>query len=39
MGGLLDNSLLVVLPDGTTELVIVHGGPVLSLAPQLGHLY
>lgn len=29
--------LLVVLADGATELVIVHGRSVLSLTPQLGH--
>lgn len=34
---LFHNALLVVLPDTATELVIVHGGPVLPLAPEPRH--
>ena len=34
--GLLDNALLAVLPDGPTQLVVVHGRPVLSRPPQPG---
>lgn len=30
-------SLLVVLPEWPGELVVVHGGPVLTLAPQFGN--
>lgn len=36
--GLLHNPLLVVLAQGTGQLVIVHCGPVLPLAPQGRHL-
>lgn len=34
--GFLHNSLLVVLSDAPGQLVVVHGGPVLSLSPQPG---
>lgn len=33
----LHDALLVVLADGAAQLVVVHGGPVLALAPQPGH--
>lgn len=33
---LLHDALLVVLPDGPAELVVVHGRPVLPLAPEPG---
>ena len=33
--GLLDDSLLVVLPDGPTQFVVVHGRTVLAASPQL----
>lgn len=33
-----DDALLVILADGATQLVVVHGGPVLADAPQPGHL-
>ena len=33
---LLDDSLLVVLTDGTAEFVIVHSRTVLAHAPKLG---
>lgn len=32
----LHDALLVVLPDTPRQLVVVHGGAVLSLAPQPG---
>lgn len=34
---LLHDALLVVLPDAARQLVIVHGRPVLPLAPQPSH--
>ena len=34
---LLHDALLVVLTYRATELVVVHGRPVLALAPELGH--
>lgn len=34
---LLHDALLVVLANGTTQLVVVHGRSVLPCAPQLGH--
>lgn len=34
---LLHDALLVVLPDTAAELVIVHGGPILPLAPEPRH--
>jgi len=34
---LLHDALLVVLSDAAAELVIVHGGPVLPLAPEPCH--
>ena len=34
---LLHDALLVVLPEGAAELVVVHGRAVLALAPQRGH--
>lgn len=34
---LLHDSLLVVLPYGSAQLVVVHLGLVLPFAPQLGH--
>lgn len=34
---LLHDALLVVLSDGAGELVVVHGGTVLPLAPEAGH--
>lgn len=36
--GLPDDAFLVVLADGATQFVIVHGGPVLPDAPQSGHV-
>lgn len=33
-----DDALLVILADGTAQLVVVHGRPVLADAPQPGHL-
>lgn len=36
--GLADDTLLVVLPDGSAQLVVVHGRPVLSDAPQPCHM-
>lgn len=33
---LLHDALLVVLPEGAAELVVVHGGAVLALAPEGG---
>lgn len=35
--GLFHNTLLVVLPYRSAELVVVHGRPVLPFAPQTGH--
>ena len=35
--GLLHDALLVVLPQGPGQLVVVHGRPVLALAPEGGH--
>lgn len=35
---LLHDPLLVVLANGAAQLVVVHGGPVLTLAPQARHL-
>ena len=35
---LLHDALLVVLADGAAQLVVVHGGPILALAPQACHL-
>lgn len=37
--GLLHDSLLVVLPDRAAQLVVVHLGLVLPLAPQFGHFH
>lgn len=34
---LLHDALLVVLPQRAAQLVVVHGRPVLALAPQRGH--
>lgn len=34
---LLHDPLLVVLPDAAAQLVVVHGWPILSLAPEPGH--
>ena len=34
---LLHDALLVVLPERAAQLVVVHGGPVLALAPERGH--
>jgi len=34
---LLHNSFLVVLPQRSRKLVIIHGRSILSLAPQSGH--
>ena len=34
---LLHDALLVVLPEGAAELVVVHGRAVLALAPERGH--
>lgn len=36
--GLADDALFVVLPDGAAQLVVVHGGSVLSEAPQPRHV-
>lgn len=36
--GLADDALLVILPDGAAQLVVVHGGAVLADAPEPGHL-
>lgn len=36
---LLHDALLVVLSDAPGEFVVVHGRPVLSLAPQPGDTY
>lgn len=33
---LLHDALLVVLPDGPAQLVVIHGRPVLPLAPEPG---
>lgn len=33
-----DDALLVILADGAAQLVVVHGGAVLSDAPEPGHL-
>ena len=35
---LLHDSLLVILPEGSGQLVEVHGWPILPLAPQVSHL-
>lgn len=34
---LLHNPFLVVLSDAAAQLVVVHGRPILSLAPEPGH--
>lgn len=34
---LLHDPFLVILPDATAQLVVVHGRPILSFAPQPGH--
>lgn len=34
---LLHDALLVVLSDTAAELVVVHGGPILALAPEPRH--
>lgn len=34
---LLHDALLVVLPDGAAELVVVHGRTVLAFTPQSSH--
>lgn len=36
--GLTDDALLIVLTNGATQLVVVHGGSVLSEAPQSRHV-
>lgn len=36
---LLHDALLVVLPDAAAELVVVHRGPVLPLAPEPRHAH
>lgn len=36
---LLHDALLVVLPDTAAELVVVHGGPILPLAPESRHAH
>lgn len=36
---LLHDALLVVLSDAAAELVIVHRGPILSLAPESRHAH
>lgn len=36
--GLPDDPLLVILADGSAQFVVVHGGAVLTDAPQPGHL-
>ena len=35
---LLDDSFLVILSDGATELVVIHGWAVLSLTPKSGNV-
>ena len=35
--GFLYDPLFVVLPERAGQLVVVHGRPVLELAPQRGH--
>ena len=32
--GLLHDSFLVILSNGAAELVVIHGRPVLALAPK-----
>ena len=34
---LLHDALLVILPDGSGQLVVVHGRPVLATSPQTRH--
>lgn len=34
---LLHDPFLVVLSDATAKLVVVHGRPILSFAPESGH--
>lgn len=34
----LDDALLVVLSDGTTEFVVIHGWSVLPLSPKSGYV-
>lgn len=36
---LLHDALLVVLPNGTRQLIVVHGRSILATSPQSGHAH